>query len=83
MAADTNPERMRALAPLSSRIAAGERYACRTLDRLRIADDNLREVLEGRRHLLFDGGMGTMLQAAGLAAGASPELLNLSDPEAI
>ncbi|WP_346674828.1 homocysteine S-methyltransferase family protein [Enorma phocaeensis] len=83
MAADTNPERMRALAPLSSRIAAGERYACRTLDRLRIADDNLREVLKGRRHLLFDGGMGTMLQAAGLAAGASPELLNLSDPEAI
>ena len=55
----------------------------RTLDALRIADDDLRAVLEGRRRLLFDGGMGTMLQAAGLAAGARPELITLSDPEAI
>lgn len=55
----------------------------RTLDTLRIADDDLRAALEGRRHLLFDGGMGTMLQTAGLKAGALPELLCLTDPEAI
>lgn len=58
-------------------------YTPRTLDTLRIADNDLRAVLEGRRHLLFDGGMGTMLQAAGLKAGALPELLCLSDPHAI
>ena len=58
-------------------------YTPRTLDTLRIADDDLRAALEGRRYLLFDGGMGTMLQAAGLEAGALPELLCLSDPQAI
>ena len=58
------------LAPLTSRLAAGEAYRPRTLDALRIADGDLRAVLEGKRHLLFDGGMGTMLQAAGLKAGA-------------
>lgn len=58
-------------------------YTPRTLDTLRIADEDLRAVLEGRRHLLFDGGMGTMLQAAGLKAGALPELLCLTDPDAI
>ena len=58
-------------------------FTPRTLDTLRIADDDLRTALEGRRHLLFDGGMGTMLQAAGLEAGALPELLNLSEPDAI
>ena len=58
-------------------------YTPRTLDTLHIADNDLRAVLEGRRHLLFDGGMGTMLQAAGLKAGALPELLCLSDPHAI
>lgn len=58
-------------------------YTPRTLDTLRIADDDLRAALEGRRHLLFDGGMGTMLQAAGLKAGALPELLCLTDPDAI
>ncbi|MDN0055794.1 homocysteine S-methyltransferase family protein [Collinsella ihumii] len=46
-------------------------------------DTDLRAILAGTRHLLFDGGMGTMLQAAGLAAGELPELLNLSDPDAI
>ena len=34
-------------------------------------------------HHLFDGGMGTMLQKAGLAAGQSPEGLNLTAPEKI
>ena len=29
-------------------------------------DNDLRAVLHGKRHLLFDGGMATMLQAAGL-----------------
>ena len=35
----------------------------------------------GRRLLFFDGGMGTMLQAAGLPAGYEPELWNLERPE--
>ena len=34
-------------------------------------------------NLLFDGAMGTMLQESGLAAGASPELLNVEDPELV
>ena len=46
-------------------------------------DSDLRAALEGRRHLLFDGGMGTMLQKAGLKAGDIPELLNLSNPDEI
>ena len=46
-------------------------------------DTDLQAVLNGTRHLLFDGGMGTMLQAAGLQAGELPELLNLSHPEEI
>ena len=33
--------------------------------------------------LLFDGGMGTMLQQRGLEAGALPELLNLERPEVV
>lgn len=50
---------------------------------LRIKDDYLRRVLAGRENLVFDGGMGTMLQQRGLQAGALPELLCLSDPDAI
>ena len=46
-------------------------------------DEHLRAVLRGEEHLLFDGGMGTMLQAAGMKAGALPELLNFSDPDVI
>ena len=30
--------------------------------------------------ILLDGGMGTMLQAAGLKLGARPEELNITDP---
>ncbi len=71
------------VAPVTAALAGGQAYAPRTLDALRIADDDLRAVLEGRRHLLFDGGMGTMLQAAGLAVGELPELLNLTDPDRI
>lgn len=64
-------------------VQSTQAYTPRTLGTLRIADDNLRAALEGRRHLLFDGGMGTMLQAAGLKAGALPELLCLTNPDAI
>ncbi|MDM8302387.1 homocysteine S-methyltransferase family protein [Collinsella tanakaei] len=71
------------IAPVTAALAAGGTYCPRTLDALRIADDDLHRVLEGTRHLMLDGGMGTMLQAAGLAAGELPELLCLTDPEAI
>ena len=50
---------------------------------LRIADDRLRRVLDGEEFLLFDGAMGTQLQARGLAAGELPELLNLTNPDQI
>ena len=46
-------------------------------------DDHFRAVLAGDEFLLFDGGMGTMLQAAGLKAGAAPELLCLTNPQQI
>ena len=35
------------------------------------------------RILVLDGGMGTMLQAAGLKLGARPEELNITDPQLI
>lgn len=37
----------------------------------------------GKEMLLFDGAMGTMLQAYGMKPGQNPELLNLLDPELI
>lgn len=43
---------------------------------------NIKDKL-GREMLFFDGGMGTMLQSAGLRAGELPELLNLTRPELI
>ncbi len=43
---------------------------------------NLIPVL-GKRMLFFDGAMGTILQANGLAAGELPELWNLTHPEVI
>lgn len=46
-------------------------------------DTLLHKAISGDCHLLFDGGMGTMLQAAGLAAGELPELLCLTNPEHI
>ncbi len=39
--------------------------------------------MENRKFLILDGAMGTMLQAAGLPAGTSPELWNLSHPEVV
>ena len=50
---------------------------------LAVKDDRLRAVLEGRAHLVFDGAMGTMLQARGLEAGELPELLNLQHPDEV
>ena len=70
-------------APVNARRLAGQAYVPRTLDTLRIKDGRLRAALEGTGHLLFDGGMGTMLQEAGMKAGALPELLNFEEPETI
>ena len=50
---------------------------------LRIKDEHLARVLEGKDFLLFDGAMGTQLQAEGLEAGALPELLCLTDPNEV
>jgi len=36
-----------------------------------------------KKHLVFDGGMGTMLLAAGLPAGASPDHWNITNPDAV
>lgn len=43
---------------------------------------NLRECI-GKELLFFDGAMGTMLQSAGLPAGALPERWNLDNPQAV
>ena len=43
----------------------------------------LEHVLAGKSYLVFDGAMGTMLQRGGLAAGEHPDLLCLTDPQAI
>ena len=69
-------------APIDNARRKGAAYAPRTIETLR-CDEHLRAVLRGEKHLLFDGGMGTMLQAAGMKAGALPELLNFSDPDVI
>ncbi len=45
--------------------------------------DLLAAALAREAFLLFDGAMGTMLQDRGMAAGAAPELLVLSDPELV
>lgn len=54
------------------------------LDGIAVADEHLAAALRGEEFLVFDGGMGTQLQALGLAdAEALPELLNFSHPDAI
>lgn len=50
---------------------------------LKTADGYLARVLAGEEYLVFDGAMGTMLQAAGLEAGALPEMLCLTDPQGV
>ena len=71
------------VAPVNAARLAGNDYTPRTLDTLRVKDDRLRAALKGTGHLLFDGGMGSMLQAAGMETGALPELLNIENPEMI
>ncbi|MCK9239925.1 homocysteine S-methyltransferase family protein [Desulfocurvus sp.] len=44
--------------------------------------DFRRLLADGRVHL-FDGGMGTLLQARGLKSGQSPELFGLANPDAV
>ena len=52
--------------------------------KLTVTDEHLADALTGRAYLLFDGGMGTLVQAAGLhTVHEVPDLLNLTHPEAI
>lgn len=44
---------------------------------------NLKQKLKQHEFILLDGGMGTMLQAAGLELGGIPEMLNFTNPELI
>lgn len=46
-------------------------------------DELLKQVIQGSASLLFDGAMGTQLQAQGLEAGALPELLCLTNPQKV
>ena len=41
------------------------------------------ELIERSGFVFLDGGMGTMLQSAGIETGHIPELLNITDPDAI
>ncbi|MDE8701446.1 homocysteine S-methyltransferase family protein [Adlercreutzia equolifaciens] len=51
---------------------------------LTVTSDHLAAVLEGRAYLLCDGGMGTLVQAAGLhTVHEVPDLLNLTHPQDI
>lgn len=51
---------------------------------LTVTSDHLAAVLEGRASLLCDGGMGTLVQAAGLhTVHEVPDLLNLTHPQDI
>lgn len=45
--------------------------------------DTFSDLLNKKEFVFLDGGMGTMIQAAGIDAGHVPELLNLNDPEVI
>ena len=78
-----DPDGAALAAPVDAARRNGAAYKTRTIDDLRIKDDRLRAAIEGTGHLLFDGGMGTMLQAAGMKAGALPELLNFEEPQVI
>ncbi len=43
-------------------------------------DNKLKELLK-KEYVILDGGMGTMLQAAGMKMGETPEMLNITQPE--
>lgn len=56
----------------------------RPFSEVRYKDSYLQQALNGEQFLLFDGGMGTMLQQAGLSGVANPpDLLNLTHSSAI
>lgn len=42
---------------------------------------NFKNLLDNNKYIIFDGGMGTMLQSKGMKIGATPELLNLTNPD--
>ncbi len=42
-----------------------------------------KELLGSREFVFLDGGMGTMLQAAGVQTGHIPEMLNITDPDIV
>lgn len=44
---------------------------------------SFKDFLAGGRYIIFDGGMGTMLQAAGLEVGTLPEEWNLTHPDEV
>lgn len=67
-----------AMLPITSHVVSADAH-----DSLRIADDYLARVIAGEEYLVFDGAMGTMLQAAGLEAGELPELLCLTSPDEV
>lgn len=48
-----------------------------------VHNDQLTQILNGEAKLLFDGAMGTMLQAQGLQPGQLPDLLCIDDPNTI
>lgn len=43
----------------------------------------LKELINKKKYIRLDGGMGTMLQKDGMPAGAIPELYNITEPERI
>lgn len=43
--------------------------------------NDFRELLKNRDYVIFDGAMGTMLQAAGMKMGEIPEVLNVTKPD--
>ena len=50
---------------------------------VRVPDERFASVLRGEAGLLFDGGMGTELQRAGLAPGEAPEFWCITRPEEV
>lgn len=61
-----------------------DKLAFNPLDGIAVADEHLARALRGEDFLVFDGAMGTQMQARGLAEpGTVPELLNFSHPAQI
>ena len=46
-------------------------------------NDRFYDLLDRNGFVFLDGGLGTMIQAAGIETGHSPELLNITNPDAI